>query len=61
MAIAEDAVNTAIENLVDLVTEEYRLLAAIAKNVAAGAVLIAAFFAIIIGVIIFLPYLLALL
>ena len=54
--ICLEMVNTAIERTVDLVTVEYHLYAKIAKDVAAGAVLVAAIFAIIIGGIIFLPY-----
>ena len=54
--ICLEMVNTAIERTVDLVTSEYHLYAKIAKDVAAGAVLVAAIFAIVIGGIIFLPY-----
>ncbi len=54
--ICLEMVNTAIERTVDLVTVEYHLYAKIAKDIAAGAVLVAAIFAIIIGGIIFLPY-----
>ena len=53
-----ELVNTAIEAVVDLVTEEYRPLAKKAKDTAAGAVLIAAVFAAITGLIIFVPHLL---
>ena len=54
--ICLEMVNTAIEKTVDLVTVEYHLYAKIAKDIAAGAVLVAAIFATIIGGIIFLPY-----
>ena len=54
--ICLEMVNTAIERTVDLVTSEYHIYAKIAKDVAAGAVLVAAIFAIVIGGIIFLPY-----
>lgn len=54
--ICLEMVNTAIERTVDLVTSEYHIYAKIAKDVAAGAVLVAAIFATIIGGIIFLPY-----
>ncbi len=57
LVIAIEMMNTATEALVDLVTEEYRHFAAVAKNVAAGAVLVTATLAIIIGLLIFLPYL----
>ena len=54
--ICLEMVNTAIEKTVDLVTVEYHLYAKIAKDIAAGAVLVAAIFATIIGGLIFLPY-----
>ena len=54
--ICLEMVNTAIERTVDLVTVEYHLYAKIEKDIAAGAVLVAAIFATIIGGIIFLPY-----
>ena len=41
--------------MVNLVTEEYRKTAKHAKDTAAGAVLTASFFAVIIGLIIFIP------
>jgi diacylglycerol kinase len=50
--------NTAIELLGDAITKETHPLIGQAKDVAAGAVLLAAFFALIIGGIIFLPRLL---
>ena len=54
--ICLEMVNTAIERTVDLVTSEYHIYAKIAEDGAAGAVLVAAIFATIIGGIIFLPY-----
>lgn len=50
-----ELINTAIENTVDLVTTKKNKEAKLAKDAAAGAVLIAAIFASIIGIIIFLP------
>ena len=50
-----ELVNTAVEAVVDLVTEERHPLAKIAKDTAAGAVLIAAIMAAIVGLIIFVP------
>jgi len=47
--------NTAIENTVDLVTEEYNEKAKVAKDVASGAVLLTAIMSVVIGLIIFLP------
>jgi len=55
LVITAELINTAIENAVDLVTEEYRPLAKIAKDVAAGAVLLSAFTAVLVGVALFLP------
>jgi undecaprenol kinase len=52
-----EMLNTAIEKVVDLVTGEYHPLAKKAKDISAGAVLIYAIIAIIVGLIIFLPYL----
>lgn len=51
LVVALELVNTAIETVVDLVTEEYQHLAKIAKDVAAGAVLFAIIFTVIIGVV----------
>lgn len=53
--ISLELVNTAIENTVDLITQEENPKAKIAKDVAAGAVLIAAITAVVIGFIIFVP------
>lgn len=55
--ISMELMNTAIETVVDLCCPEYHVLAKRAKDVAAGAVLVSAFFAVIIGLMIFLPYL----
>jgi len=54
-----EAANSALEFLTDLVSPEYHPLAGKAKDVAAAAVLVAAIGAIIIGLILFLPKLLA--
>lgn len=55
LVMALELVNTAVESVVDLVTEERKPLAKIAKDTAAGAVLIAAIMAAIAGCIIFIP------
>ncbi|HWR38103.1 MAG TPA: diacylglycerol kinase family protein [Patescibacteria group bacterium] len=52
-----EMINTAIESVVDLVMPEYHPLAALAKDVAAGAVLLAAVAAVVVGVLIFGPWL----
>lgn len=61
LVIALELVNTAVEAVVDLVTEEKKTLAKIAKDTAAGAVLFAAIISVIVGCIIFVPYLLEML
>lgn len=48
-----ELLNTAVEAVVDLVTEKYHELAKVAKNVAAGAVLIAALNALIVAYLVF--------
>ena len=55
LVLSAEAMNTAIEFVVDLVSPDYHPLAEKAKDVAAAAVLLAAFGAIIVGLIIFLP------
>ena len=55
--MAAEAFNTAIERLVNLVSPDFHPLAGDVKDVAAGAVLICAIVAAIIGLIIFIPYL----
>ena len=54
-----EMLNTVIEAMIDLVTEEYHPLAKQAKDVAAGAVLVAAITAVVIGLLILGPPLLA--
>lgn len=61
MVITAEMINSAIEKMVDLITKEHRQEAKIAKDVAAGMVLVTAIAAAIIGTLIFLPYLLNLL
>ncbi len=57
MVIVAEMINTALEHLVDLVSAEYHPLAAKVKNIAAGAVLTAAFGAAIVGIVILGPHL----
>lgn len=49
--------NTAVEKTIDLVVNDYHPLARIAKDIAAGAVLVAALNAVVVGVLVFLPHL----
>ncbi len=58
---AAEAMNAALESNVDLATDEWKPLAKKAKDLAAGAVLIYAICSVIIGLIIFLPKLIAIL
>ena len=55
--IAADLFNTAIEKLVDLVSPQQHPVAGQVKDIAAGAVLVCAATAAIIGLIVFIPYL----
>lgn len=55
MVLMTEALNTAVEFVVDLVSPEYHPLAAKAKDVAAAAVMFAAIGAVIIGLFIFIP------
>lgn len=57
MVLIAETVNTAVEKTVDLVTTEYHPLAKMAKNLAAGAVLLAAIGSLVMAVIIFGPHL----
>ena len=52
---ALECVNTAVEATVDLVTEEFHPLAKVAKDCAAGAVLIAALASVVVGLLVFVP------
>ncbi len=51
-----EALNTALELLTDLVSPEFHPLAGRAKDAAAGGVLIAAVGSVIVGAIVFVPY-----
>lgn len=50
LVLSAECFNTALERCVDLVTKEYRPLAKRAKDAAAGAVLICAIFAVLVGI-----------
>lgn len=55
LVLVAEMINTGIEVTIDLITGEYHPLAALAKDVAAGAVLVAAITAVVTGYIIFFP------
>ncbi|MFD2745709.1 diacylglycerol kinase family protein [Paenibacillus yanchengensis] len=57
LVIGAELINTAIERVVDLIVLSQHPVAKVAKDVAAGAVLFFAFVSIVIGIILFLPYL----
>lgn len=61
MVLCLEALNSAIEATVDLVTADYHPLAKVAKDLAAGAVWLMALSSLAIGALLFLPRLLALL
>lgn len=60
LVISAEMINTAIEEVVDLLIDEHNQHAKIAKDVGAGMVLLVAIFAVIVGIFIFLPHLLTL-
>lgn len=53
-----EMINTAVEAITDLIYEEHHVRAKIAKDVAAGMVLVASAGAVILGILIFLPHIL---
>lgn len=55
LVISLEMVNTALEIIVDMVSPEYNMRAGRAKDIAAGAVLVNAIVAFIVGLLIFLP------
>lgn len=59
MMFVTELINTAFEEVVNLITEEYHPLAGIVKNIAAGAVLVAALTALGVGYIVFKDYFLS--
>lgn len=58
MVIAAELFNSAIERLVDMVSPQWQSIAGEVKDIAAGAVLVTAIAAAIVGLIVFVPYLL---
>lgn len=56
LVISNELMNTAIEAVVDMVSPSYSKGAEAAKDIAAGAVFISAFFAAIIGIILYLDF-----
>jgi diacylglycerol kinase len=60
LVILSEMINTSIEEMVNLITQEHKKEAKVAKDVGAGMILVAALGAAIVGVIIFTPYILKL-
>lgn len=60
LVIAAEMINTTIEEMANLITKEHREEARIAKDVAAGMVLLTAIGSVIVGLLIFVPYILKL-
>lgn len=57
LVLACEMINTAIESILDLITEDhYHTIARIGKDVAAGAVLVASFNAVVVGYLILYPH-----
>ncbi len=61
LVMITEMINTAIERMVDLIIKEHREDAKIAKDVAAGMVFLTAAGSLIVGLLIFLPYILRIL
>lgn len=60
LVISTEMINTSIEEMANLITREHREEAKIAKDVAAGMVLLTSIGAVIVGVLIFFPHILRL-
>ena len=58
MVITAELFNSAIERLVDMVSPQWQRIAGEVKDIAAGAVLVTSIAAAIVGLIVFVPYLL---
>ena len=61
LVMITEMINTAIERMVDLIIKEHREDAKIAKDVAAGMVFLTAAGSLVVGLLIFLPYILRIL
>jgi diacylglycerol kinase len=55
LGLVVEMLNTAVESVVDLVSTEWKMSAKIAKDVSAGAMLIYAIGAILVGILLFIP------
>jgi diacylglycerol kinase len=55
LVLTMEMLNTSLERVVDLFTLEFHPMARLAKNAAAGAALLAAIYALVVGILIFIP------
>jgi diacylglycerol kinase (ATP) len=60
LVILSEMINTSIEEMVNLITQEHKKEAKVAKDVGAGMILVAALGAAIVGIVVFTPYILKL-
>lgn len=60
LVISSEMINTSIEEVINLLVNEHRMEAKVAKDVSAGMVLLVSIFAAIVGIFIFLPHVLSL-
>lgn len=58
IVVCTEMINTVVEEMVDLITQEHRQQAKIAKDVAAGMVLLSAMGSVIVGFLVFTPHIL---
>lgn len=58
LGLTAEMINTSLETMTDLITREWKPEAKIAKDVAAGMMLVAAIGAVLVALVIFVPYLL---
>lgn len=61
LVLSSEMINTAIEEMVNLITNEHRKEAKTAKDVSAGMVLVTSIGSVIVGILIFVPHILKLL
>ncbi len=61
LVISTEMINTVVEEVVDLVTKDYREEAKIAKDVSAGMVLLTSIGSVVVGILIFVPHIVGIL
>ncbi|MBE0451280.1 MAG: diacylglycerol kinase family protein [Clostridia bacterium] len=57
IVLVAELINTTIENMMDMISPEYDIMIERIKDLSAGAVLVTAIFSVIVGFIVFVPYL----